>query len=81
LLSNLMAFFHLTVCVGARRILRAGGYRREAGRAACRLDVSDGVDAIFLPTKLFPVVRDRFNDTSALPSRTRRPPTPFGDRA
>jgi GNAT superfamily N-acetyltransferase len=71
---NLTARIHLTVCVRARRILRAGGYRREAGRAACRLDVSDGVDAIFLPTKFFPVVRDRFNDASAPASRTPRPP-------
>lgn len=42
----------LTAGWGRRRMLRAGGYRREAGRAACRLDVSDGVDAIYLPTKL-----------------------------
>lgn len=34
-------------------MLRAGGYRRVAGRAARSLDVSNGVDAIYLPTNFF----------------------------
>ena len=43
----------LTLARRWRRMLRAGGYRRVAGRAARRRDVSNGVDAIHLPPKHF----------------------------
>jgi hypothetical protein len=45
--------YYLTTPSQQLRMLRAGGYRRGAGRAARSLDVSDGVDAIFLPTNFF----------------------------
>jgi hypothetical protein len=46
-------FEPLTGIADRRRMLRAGGNRRGAGRAARSLDVSDGVGVMTLPTNSF----------------------------